>query len=105
MTIRSLLIALPLLLAGWLSTLVVVSLMTDKAPASVVLFPTSHLLQNLPEDVSILQLNAMSITLTSKMPNLARRLYQSGALIVLPAGLAGCLPLPTNAALKSRAPA
>ncbi|MBW4709952.1 hypothetical protein KX928_19385 [Roseobacter sp. YSTF-M11] len=94
MTIRGLLMAIPALFAGWLSVLVVVGLFTDAAPASVVVFPTDDLLQNLPPDVGIIGRSIISITLVSEQAGFARALYNSGALLVLPAGLPGCLPLP-----------
>ena len=105
MTIRSMLFAIPLLVMTWLATLVTVSLLGDESPASVVLFPSAEFTQNLPEDVSVLDWGNWAITLTSKQPNVARRLYASGAWIVLPAGLSGCLPLPQSVKLAGRAAA
>ncbi|MEO3480354.1 hypothetical protein AAFO90_22155 [Phaeobacter sp. CAU 1743] len=94
MTIRSLLLALPLLLLGWFSILLTVALVTDEAPAYVVIFPGTTFMQELPNDTSILAISKFSITLTSGLPGFAKSLYASGAWIVLPAGLPGCLPLP-----------
>ena len=105
MTIRTVLIALPLLFLGWVSTLIVVGLVSDEAPASVVLFPSTAFVENLPEDVAVLEWGSLSVTLVAQQPDVARRLYQSGAWIVLPAGLRGCLPLPASLANKGRAPA
>ncbi|WP_298916970.1 hypothetical protein [uncultured Roseobacter sp.] len=97
MTIRTILIALPTLFAGWIAVLVFVGLMTDAAPASVVLFPSQSFLANLPSDVSIIGSSRVSVTLVSDQPKFAGALYGSGAWVVLPAGLPGCLPLPKNA--------
>lgn len=105
MTIKTAFIALPLLFLGWVSTLIMVGLVTDEAPASVVLFPSTAFVDNLPEDVAVLEWGNMSVTLVAQQPNVARRLYQSGAWIVLPAGLRGCLPLPASLVNKGRAPA
>ncbi len=97
MTIKSGLIALPLMFLGWLCTLIIVGLMSDAAPASVVMFPTQVFLQTLPEDSAILSANRFSVTLTSERAGFSRALYQHGAWLVLPAGLPGCLPLPETA--------
>ncbi len=94
MTIRSVLIALPLLVLGWLSTLMVVALLTDVAPAYVVLLPQDTLLDGLPEDTAVLAASRLSVTVASEAPGFAKSLYASGARLVLPAGLPGCLPLP-----------
>lgn len=94
MTIRSILIALPLTIFGWFSTLLVVALVTDDAPAYVVLFPSTAFLHALPDEVSVISASAASMTLVSETRGFAHFLYGQGAWIVLPAGLRGCLPLP-----------
>ncbi|MEM7425280.1 MAG: hypothetical protein AAF441_04250 [Pseudomonadota bacterium] len=94
MTIKRLALALPLLFAGWIATLASISLLTDEAPAQVVVFPKRAFLDNLPEGASIIALNDWSITLASPRPGFAGSLYRHGAWLVLPAGLRGCLPLP-----------
>lgn len=93
MTIRGLLYTLPIAVAGWLLTLMSVSLLTDEAPAQVVVFPSESFMQSLPADVAILGSNDISVTLTAPRTSFAASLYRSGARIVLPAGLPGCLPL------------
>jgi hypothetical protein len=90
MTIRSVMMALPLLVFGWLVTLTAVTVLADEAPAYVVLFPRAGFVESLPEGVSIIAANGFSITLAANRPALVRTLYGQGALIVLPAGLSGC---------------
>ena len=94
MTIKSLACALPLLLVGWMSILIIVALLTDDAPAYVVLLPSAALLNDLPDTTSIIAASSYSVTLSSDQSGVARALYGSGAWLVLPAGLPGCLPLP-----------
>ncbi|WP_420395916.1 hypothetical protein [Nioella sp.] len=94
MTIRRLLLVLPLLVASWLLVLTLVMRFSDAAPGAVVLFPPDGFLSRLPTDVSVVAANGVSVTLVSDSPDMARRLYAAGAPWVLPAGLPGCLPLP-----------
>lgn len=90
MTIKGACLAVPTLLAGWLAVLVTVTLLSDDAPAVVVLFPSAALAANLPEGVGITGATAYSVTLAAGEPRLALTLYQSGARLVLPSGLWGC---------------
>ncbi|MEX0348913.1 MAG: hypothetical protein AB3N15_05755 [Paracoccaceae bacterium] len=94
MTIRRAFLALPLLVLGWLSTLVVVSLLSDEAPAYVVVLPSPDFVKGLDPDMSIMAAGPVTVTLAAEDPRVALRLYQAGARLVLPAGLPGCLPLP-----------
>ncbi|MCO6384495.1 MAG: hypothetical protein JXQ91_08755 [Vannielia sp.] len=73
---------------------------SDAAPAAVVLLPGPGFLAALPGDAAIVSQNRVSLTLKSKQPDFAARLYRAGALLVLPAGLTGCLPLPGALANK-----
>ena len=91
-TIKRLLIALPLVFAGWIAVMAVVMRFSDVAPAAVVPFPPSGLVAALPDDAAILDLGPVSLTLANRA-GLARDLYAAGAVLVLPAGLTGCLPL------------
>lgn len=93
MIIKRVLLTIPLIFLGWLAVIALVMRFSDAAPGAVVLLPSDALLANLPADAAILTANSFSITLTSDTPEFARRLYQSGAYLVLPAGLLGCLPL------------
>ena len=90
MTIKSTLLTLAFLLTGWVAVLAGVTLLSDDAPAALVLFPSQTLLAHLSEDVALVSVTPFSVTLTSETPDLALQLYQSGAWLVLPAGLEGC---------------
>ncbi|MGC1497069.1 MAG: hypothetical protein WA790_14760 [Sulfitobacter sp.] len=78
---------------GWTAVLAGVMLVSDAAPAALVMFPDATFLRDLPDDVAILSQSAISVTLISKAPGFSTALYQAGAHIVLPAGLLGCAPL------------
>lgn len=93
MTTRSLLCQVPVLAMVWVCVLAGVSLLSDAAPAQVVLLPETRLLENLPEDVAIVSYSGWSATLVSDEPTFARRLYASGAWLVLPGQLKGCVAL------------
>ncbi|MBO9395838.1 hypothetical protein J7400_04035 [Shimia sp. R9_2] len=90
MTTRSVLLSLVLLLFGWLGILGAVTLLTDDAPAALVVFPSQDFLERMPKDVAILSASPFSVTLASENAGLAIQLYQKGAWLVLPAGLQGC---------------
>ena len=92
MTIRRLAWVLPLILIGWVTVMAGVMRVSDVAPGSVVLFPSQALLADLPEGAAILGLNRFALTLANQA-GLTNALYGRGALLVLPAGLKGCLPL------------
>lgn len=98
MTIKGLAFGLVGMVAGWLGVLVAVGLLSDAAPAQVVVAPSARFMATLPEGVAIMDRGALSVTLESEAPNLALRLYAAGARLVLPAGLPGCLPLPKTTA-------
>lgn len=92
MTIRRLLLALPLLFIGWIATLAGVMALGGAAPAAFVPFPPRALAENLPRDITITGRSPVSLTLRSEAGNLPARLYRSGAWLVLPAGLEACIP-------------
>lgn len=83
---------LPLVFIGWIAVMAIVMRVSDAAPGAVVLFPSFDLMASLPDDAAILGMNPISVTLANRA-GLANDLYGSGAWLVLPAGLAGCLPL------------
>jgi hypothetical protein len=87
--------ALALALAGWIGTMAVVMVLTDAAPAAVVLFPADGFLARAPE-AAVLGCGPFWLVLEAGKPGFGRALYRAGALLVLPAGLTGCLPLPAR---------
>ena len=96
---RGLLVAL-LLFASWIAVMALVMRFSDAAPAAVVILPGEGFLAALPADAAIVAQGPATVTLKSETPAFARRLYAAGALLVLPAGLTGCLPLPDALANK-----
>lgn len=94
MTIRALFWAVPLVFSTWIGLLIAVSVLSDAAPAYVVLWPTESFVESLPKGIAILGVNGWSITLSSHQDQFARALYDLGGRVVLPAGLPGCVPLP-----------
>ena len=94
MTIRRLAVFVPLIFLGWIAVMALVMRFSDAAPAAVVVLPSEGFVERLPKDVAILAITPVSLTLQSDLPGFAKRLYARGALLVLPAGLTGCLPLP-----------
>ncbi len=94
MTIKTILISVPFVLAGWITTLALATITSDEAPAYMVLLPSQHLLLNLRDDTEIFATSMISVTLTSDANGFVSYLYKNGAWLVLPAGLAGCLSPP-----------
>lgn len=92
MITRRILLALPVVLVGWLATLAVVMRLTDVAPAAFVPFPPASLTANLPAGVAITGASPISLTLARDGGGLTAQLYAAGAWIVLPAGLEACIP-------------
>lgn len=92
MTIRRILLALPMVFIGWIAIMAVVMRFSDAAPAAVVPWPTKSFLHDLPGQAAILDVNGLAVTFANR-PDLVKDLYAAGAWLVLPAGLLGCLPL------------
>lgn len=90
--IKRLLIALPVLLLGWIAVLAVVMRIGGEAPGAFVPFPAASFIEALPEDVAITSRSAISVTVQSDTDDLTKRLYAAGAILVLPAGLDACIP-------------
>lgn len=84
------LVALPLVGVGWIGTLALVMRMAG-APAALVILPPAGFVAGLPAGVSVVNSGPVSLTLLGG-DDLVATLYQLGALLVLPAGLTGCLP-------------
>lgn len=78
------------LLLGWLGVLAVTMALSGAASAALVLFPSEAFLSALPDHVAISDRFAHAITLVSTQPGYVASLYESGARLVLPAGLVGC---------------
>lgn len=94
MTIRTWVLALFLVGAGWFATLLTVMVATDAAPGAIVLWPEDDFVSNLPEGSAVVGVGAYWVAVRGNSQNLGLALYRAGGLIVLPAGLPGCLPLP-----------
>ena len=90
--LRSIAIAVPVLVASWLALLALILRLGGAAPAVLVPFPPDGLLAALGPDVQVSAVSAISITLRSDTPDLVARLYAAGARLVLPAGLERCIP-------------
>lgn len=90
---RGVLLALPLALLGWIAVTASVAFFTDAAPGAVAFFPSDGFVTRLPEGATLVDARPVAVTVASDEPGLARALYGAGALLVLPAGLPGCLPL------------
>jgi hypothetical protein len=88
-------LGLALVLAGWIGVMATVMLVSDAAPAAVVVLPGRDFAARMPEG-AIVARTALTLTVKSDAPGLGRKLYRAGALLVLPAGLPGCLPLPSG---------
>lgn len=85
--------ALFALVSGWIAVLTLVMLVPNSAPAALVPVASSGFLGALPDHVSIIDMTALGMVLASEDADFVAQLYQAGALVVLPAGLAGCAPL------------
>jgi hypothetical protein len=91
MTARRLILALPLVLIGWISILAGVMRITGNAPAALVILPPADLLSHLPAGTAVVSIGPYSVTVKGG-EGLVTALYDAGARLVLPAGLTGCLP-------------
>lgn len=98
-TIKRILWALPLVFVAWIALMAGVMRLSDAAPAAVVLFPSEKLLSALPDDAGVLSLGQTALIVANR-PAMTRDLYAAGALLVLPAGLTGCIPLPKEVRAK-----
>ena len=96
MIIRRIGLTLPAVLLGWIAVMALVMRFSDAAPAAVVVMPSKHFMSDLP-DAAVLARGRFTITLISDASGFAKKLYNAGAWLVLPAGLTGCLPLPRTA--------
>ncbi|MDS1136047.1 hypothetical protein [Nitratireductor indicus] len=81
------------LMAGIVAMFAIVFAVTGQAPAALVVGPPAGSPANLPADVSILRWEGHYAVVVSDRPDYVRRLYASGALLVLPFRKNGCLAL------------
>ncbi len=88
---RRILQALPIVAIGWIAILAGVMRLAPDAPSALVFLPTATMLAHLPDGAAITSVGPYSVTLRGG-PDLVAQLYASGAHLVLPAGLTGCLP-------------
>jgi hypothetical protein len=91
MTTKQIFFAFGAALCVWLAVMVTVTLLPNAAPAALVMFPSEQFIDALTSDFRIIDHTAVSVTIASDQSNPAS-LYALGALIVLPAGLTGCIP-------------
>lgn len=96
MTIRRWIVALMAVIGGWLATLALVMVISDAAPGAVVLWPTADFVSRLPEGVAVASAGSRWVAVRGEIKGLSPALYRAGGRLVLPAGLPGCLPLPTS---------
>lgn len=85
------LLALPVAAVAWIAILAGVMRLSADTPDALVMWPTAAMLAHLPDGAAITATSPYSITLRGG-PGLVAQLYASGARLVLPAGLQGCLP-------------
>ena len=90
MTIRGTVCAVTFVLFGWVAILMGVTVLSDDAPAALVIFPSQEFLARMPDGVGIVSASPISVTVASENADLALQLYRTGAWFVLPAGLTGC---------------
>ena len=86
-----LVLAVPLVLVGWIAVLALVMRLSGAAPSAMVILPPADMLNALPAQISILGISRYSVFLKGG-EGLVAALYKAGAPLVLPAGLSGCLP-------------
>ncbi|MEL6647029.1 MAG: hypothetical protein AAFY35_00795 [Pseudomonadota bacterium] len=90
--IHRLIMAIPILVVGWILVLAVVMRLGGEAPGAFVPMPSQSFIAGLPDDVAITSRSAISVTLRGEQSDLPKRLYAAGAFLVLPAGLEACIP-------------
>ena len=78
---------------GWVALLAAVMSMSQSAPAALVPAALPGFAAALPDNISIIEQTALGTVLAGDRADLVRQLYRAGAVVVLPAGLAGCAPL------------
>lgn len=87
-----------LLLMFWFAVTALMAFALGATQAATIIFPSKPLMNNLPDDVSVLRWDRATASVTSADPDFVRRLYGAGALLVLPARRAGCVDMRSEAA-------
>jgi hypothetical protein len=82
-----------LLLMLWFAVTAAMTISPGVTQAATIIFPTMVLMNNLPDNVSVLRWDRVTASVTSADPDFVRRLYGAGALLVLPARKTGCMDL------------
>ena len=77
----------------WITIMALVMRLSDAAPAALVLFPPRGFVKELPDGFAVLGYSNITLTIVSDTKDFGATLYDSGAWLVLPAGLKGCLSL------------
>jgi hypothetical protein len=80
---------------AWIGVVAGTAIVTQKAPAFVVILPSKDLWQRPPQGAAVLSVTRLgqgmiAATFASDSPGFVAQLYGAGAWIVLPAGLQGC---------------
>ena len=75
----------------WITIMALVMRLSDAAPAALVLFPPKGIVKELPDGFAVLGYSNIALTIASDTKGFGAKLYDSGAWLVLPAGLKGCL--------------
>ena len=77
----------------WITIMALVMRLSDAAPSALVLFPPKGFVKELPDGFAVLGYSNITLTIASDTKGFGAKLYDSGAWLVLPAGLKGCLSL------------
>ena len=86
-------VTLSCILAAWFAAIPLIAIIPGISNSVRVYHPSETFLSQLPEGTRIVSWNDQSIAMSSDAPNFVLSLYKSGAKLVLPAGMAGCVDL------------
>ena len=81
------------ILAAWFVAIPLLTLIPGMSNSVRVYRPSEVFLEHLPEGSNIVSWSDRSIALSSDVPNFVLSLYKSGAILVLPAGMTGCVDI------------
>ncbi|OUX41322.1 hypothetical protein CBE37_05085 [bacterium TMED277] len=77
----------------WITIMALVMRLSDAVTSALVLFPPKGFIKELPDGFAVLGYSNITLTIASDTNDFGAKLYDSGAWLVLPAGLKGCLSL------------